>query len=107
MRNLLPLLMDGEVQASWITKSFPIIRLCLVGIMCVACVALIIAVLMQSNEASNGGNAITGFQESYYGSNKVSSREGRLKKITIISVCIIAVCILLYFVSLLINNPIA
>ena len=99
--------MDGEVQASWITKSFPIIRLCLVGIMCVACVALIIAVLMQSNEASNGGNAITGFQESYYGSNKVSSREGRLKKITIISVCIIAVCILLYFVSLLINNPIA
>lgn len=104
MSNL-SMLLESSIQADWIVKSFPIIRIALVGIMFVAAIVLIVMVLMQSSSSQGGTNAISGIQESYYNDNKGGTREGRIKKTTIIMGCLIAVCIVLYFVSLLINNP--
>ena len=51
-----------------------------------------------------GENAITGVQESYYSQNKGQTKEGILKKITIAMASIIAILIVLFFVTILIEN---
>ena len=63
---------------------------------------MIITVIMQSNTAVGQLDVMTGAQESYYSQNKGSSRDGKLKIITIVCACVIAVCVMLYFVSFLI-----
>ncbi len=85
----------------WVTKSFPVIRIVLFCLVVVAAILLIVTTLLQ-NEDSGGTNAITGQQESYYAKNKGGSRDGKLKIITIVCACVIAVCVILYFVSFLI-----
>lgn len=89
---------------AWVTSSFPIIRVVLICIMALCSISLIITVLMQSNSSSGGMNAISGAQESYYAQNKGETRDGRLKKMTIIAASIIAGTIILFFVSMLIYN---
>ncbi|MFA6860166.1 MAG: preprotein translocase subunit SecG [Clostridia bacterium] len=80
----------------WVSTSFPIIRTIMICIMTVCAVFLIITVLMQSNTSGGGTNVISGTQESYYSQNKGSNREGRLKKITIITTSIIAVSTIIF-----------
>ena len=94
----------ATTQADWITKSFPIIRYVLIGIIFVCAIIMTITVLLQSENSSGGTNVISGVQESYYSQNKGETRDGKLKKTTIIMVSIIAVCIVLYFISLFINK---
>lgn len=93
-------------QADWITTSFPIIRYVLIGIIFLCAIVLTITVLLQSEDAAGGTNAISGIQESYYSQNKGETRDGKLKKITILMVSIMAICMILYFVSLFINRSI-
>ncbi len=85
----------------WMTKSFPIIRIILFCLVVVSALILIAATLFQ-NEDSEGMNAITGQQESYYSKNKGGSRDGKLKIITIVCAVVVVVCVLLYFISFLI-----
>lgn len=87
----------------WISNSFPIIRIVLFAIVVLAALLVIITTLFQ-HEDSNGADVITGQQESYFSKNKGGSRDGKLRLITIICSCIIAVCVILYFVSLLIYS---
>lgn len=87
---------------NWIVVSFPIIRYVLMFIIAISAVTLIIAVLMQEESSSGGNNAITGIQESYYSQNKGKTREGILRKVTIIMASTIAISIVLFFVSTLI-----
>ena len=85
----------------WVQKSFPIIRIVLFCIVVACAVLLILTTLFQNDDAADT-DVITGTQESYYSQNKGGSRDAKLKLITIISSIVIAVCVILYFVSFLI-----
>lgn len=87
---------------NWVIVSFPIIRYVLMFIMALASVTLIIAVLMKEESSGGGTNAVTGIQESYYSQNKGKTKEGILKKITIAMASIIAISILIFFITTLV-----
>ncbi len=96
--------MLGASQSDFITKVFPILRYVLFGIICVCAVVIIVSVLLQSNSSNESGNIITGSQESYYAKNKGSTRDGKLKLITIICSSIIGACAIIHAISLIING---
>ena len=87
----------------WVVESFPIIRIVLVAIIAVCAVLLIITTLMQSNSNEDGTSALSGgVQESYYAQNKGESRNVRLARATVILISVIALCMVLFFVDLII-----
>lgn len=94
------MLLDSTVPI-WISDSFPIIRIVLFCLV-VACAIILIVTTLFQNEDSNDADVITGQQESYYSKNKGGSKDATLKLITIITSIIAVVCVILYFVSLLI-----
>ncbi len=97
------LLADGLQNDFW-TKTLPILRYVLFFIVVACAIVMIITVIMQSNSADGSLDVMTGSQESYYSQNKGSSRDGKLKIITIVMASIIFVCIVLYLVTMLING---
>lgn len=97
------LLADG-LQSDFWTKTLPILRYVLFFIVVACAIVMIITVLMQSNSSDGSLDVMTGSQESYYSQNKGSSRDGKLKIITIVMASIIFVCIVLYLVTMLING---
>ncbi len=96
-------LLDG-VQNDFLTSVLPVLRYVLFFIIIACAIVIIITILMQANNSSEGMDVISGSQESYYAQNKGSSRDGKLKIITIVMSCIAFVCIVLYFVTELINR---
>ena len=94
-----------EIQNDFITSVFPIIRYIMFFIIIACSIIMIVAILMQK-ESDSGMDALTGGgkQESYYSQNKGSTREGKLKKLTTIMAIIIAVSVIIYFVTELING---
>ena len=81
----------------------PIVRIVLFAIIAVCAIIMIVAILFQSEDAGST-ETITGVRDSYYAQNKGSSRDGKLKLITIITGIIIFVCAVLYLVSILLYN---
>lgn len=94
-------------QSDFITKVFPVLRYIIFGIIALSAIILIVTVLLQSNSSNDGGNVLSGSQESYYAQNKGSTRDGKLKIITIVMASIIAFCSIVYFVSEIINKSVA
>ena len=90
------------ILSDFITTVFPIARTVLVCIIAACSIVLTISALMQSTDSDESTNALTG-QESYYSQNKGENKDVKLKRLTIIMASIIAVCVILYFVSMLIN----
>ena len=105
--KFLSLLAEGEIQSDWITKVFPVLRYVLFGIVVLCAIVIIVSVLLQSNSSSDAGNVITGSQESYYAQNKGSTRDGKLKILTIVMASVIAFCSLAYFITEIINKTVA
>ena len=102
---MLNLLLD-TTRSPWITTTMPILRSIFVILMLVCAVTVIIICLATESNAEGGTNVITGNSyESFYSQNKGSTREGRLKKLLIISSIITGVCAVLYFVTILIYPP--
>lgn len=97
-------MLEDGLQADWITTVFPILRYVFIGIILICAIVMIVTVLLQSDANSSASSAIMGGQESYYAQNKGESRDGKLKKTTIAMAITIAVSIILYFVTLLINR---
>ncbi len=92
---------ENEVAIpTWVSASFPIIRIVLFCIIAVAAIIMIVAVLFQSEDAGNT-TAITGGQDTYYSQNRNTSKDGRLKIITIVMGITIFVCAILYFITIL------
>lgn len=89
---------------AWIVKSFPIIRYVLMFLIAAAAIVLIIVTLMQEHDDNGSMNAITGASESYYSQNKGETTQGKLKKVTIAMASIIAISIVLFFVTLLVYS---
>lgn len=100
MRNLL---LAGEYVAPWAEKSMPIVRIVLFCLVVVAAIVVIVATLLQNSD-DNGADVITGQQQSYYSKNKGGSRDGKLRLITIICSCVIALCVILYFITFFIDH---
>ena len=102
--NFLNLLLADKPVANWISKSFPIFQTILIILIAILAVAIIVCVLINPSNPDGGSNAITGSNESFYSQNKGSSREGRLKKIIIISSACIFVFTVLYLILTKIYN---
>lgn len=90
--------------ANWIKVSFPIIQTILIILIALLAVAIIVCVVLTPSNSDGGNNAITGSNESFYAQNKGSSREGRLKKIIVISSACIFVFTVLYLILTKIYN---
>lgn len=103
--NFLSMLGDGNTVPKWVSDSFPIIQSVLIVLITVFALIITVAVLMQTSNAEAGSNAITGTNESYYGQNKGDTKEGRLKKLVIISAICILVMTLIYFITFAIYRP--
>lgn len=93
------LLSAGTPVADWISASFPTIRTILIILITIFAVAIIVTVLVAPAKPAGGSNVILGTNESYYGKNKQFTKEGRLKRIMIISSVTILVLSILYYLS--------
>ncbi len=83
---------------AWMSRTFPIFeRICLVLLALLALI-LVVLVFMQITGGSNTNNVITGNQDSYYAQNKSGSREGRITRLIYITVGLIVLFSILYFV---------
>ena len=93
-----------EVQNDFITTVFPIVRYVLFFLIIASAIVIIVSIMMQK-ESDSGMGALTGDtkQESYYSQNKGSTREGKLKKLTIVMSIVIACSVLIYFITELFN----
>ena len=67
-------------------------------VLIVLCSLFVIVVVMMQRSNSSGINSITGSSETFYGKNKSKTLESKLKKLTVISVIIIGVLCVLYFI---------
>ena len=91
------------LKPAWVGTAFPIIRYVFMFLMAAAAITLIVVALMQDSK-EGGANSITGAQESYYSQNKGRTKDGVLKKITIAMASIIAILIVLFFVTIIVEN---
>lgn len=85
--------------------TYQVRRGTLIGLMVVMLllsVAMIIVVMMQQGTDDNV-QAITGSSDSYYGKNKARSKEGILKKITLVLFCLIMVVSIIFFIISLVE----
>lgn len=63
----------------------------------IAAIFVIIVVIMQPGN-SNGIGAVSGSSETFYGKNKGKTLESKMKKLTVISVIVLAVCMIAFYV---------
>ena len=71
-----------------------VLRIGLMGVFVVICIALAIIILMQESKQNGLSGTISGAADSYWGKNKGRSMEGKLVKITKILVILFIVVIL-------------
>ncbi len=62
-----------------------------------AAIFVIIVVIMQPGN-SNGIGAVSGSSETFYGKNKGKTLESKMKKLTVIAVIVLAVCMIAFYV---------
>lgn len=75
-------------------------RIILLAITTISCLILIVTTLLQSSANQAGSSAITGgSDDSYFSHNKDNSKDGRLKRTTIIMASIILGCLVAYFIT--------
>ncbi len=63
----------------------------------IAAIFVIIVVIMQPGN-SNGIGAVSGSSETFYGKNKGKTLESKMKKLTVIAVIVLAVCMIAFYV---------
>ena len=70
------------VLPTWVSASFPIIRIVLVCIMALCAIAMTVTILMQSNSNDDATSALTGHvQESYYALNSTTPAKQTLVRV--------------------------
>ena len=67
----------------------------------IASIFVIIVVIMQPSN-SNGIGAISGHSETFYGKNKSKTLESKMRKLTVIAIAIVAVCMIAFYIVSLI-----
>ncbi len=96
MLNLLAIQMSPEAY-----NVFVILAAVAMGLMFVAALVAIILVLLQQSN-SDGIQGITGSSETFFGKNKGQSIESKLKKWTWISLGVLAVLSIIFYVVMII-----
>ena len=94
--NLLAIQMSPEAY-----NVFVILAAVAMGLMFVAALVAIILVLLQQSN-SDGIQGITGSSETFFGKNKGQSIESKLKKWTWISLGVLAVLSIIFYVVMII-----
>ena len=98
MRNLNVvnvLLSNDASMPAWVVSSFPVIKIVLAVLICIAALMITVFVMCQKTEDQGGTNAITGTADTFYNRNKGESLQGKVKKATIaLSIIIFVLCIL-------------
>lgn len=89
---------------NWVSSSFPVIQAILLAVITLGALAITVAVMLRPSDPEGGNNVITGKNESYYGSNKSDTKEGKLQKLIVICAITILVCAIIYFVTVRIYN---
>lgn len=79
-----------------------VLKYILMGIYVIVCFALIIVAMMQSKEDSGASAAVTGASGNFYEKNKGRTKEGKLKKWTIILAVAFAVLTIIVSIMYLI-----
>ncbi len=74
------------------------IRTIILILMGLCAIALTVAVLLQPSNPDGGRNVITGTNDSYYAQNKGNTKEGRLRRIIVITAIVILVLTIAFFV---------
>ena len=88
--------------ATWITESFPIIRMVLLILMVVLSVAMILVVLFQPS-SGDGMGAISGqVSDTFYTKNKGRSLEGIMKRLTLVLALSLFGISVLFFVTVIV-----
>lgn len=89
--------------ADWIAQSFPIIRIVLLVLTVLCCVAVIVLALI-APAGSENGNVITGGEtsETFYSQNKSRMNEGLVKKLMIAFSIATAVLIVLFYITVIV-----
>lgn len=88
-----------EVGSEFETRGLPVLRTIFFCVSVVCAIVIIVTTLLQSNNSSEGLDGLMNSQESYYAQNKGSSRDGKLKIITIVMAVTIILCIIAYFIT--------
>lgn len=96
MLNLLAIQMSPEAY-----NVFVILAAVAMTLMFVAALGAIILVLLQQSN-SDGIQGITGSSETFFGKNKGQSIESKLKKWTWITLCVLAVLSIIFYVVMII-----
>lgn len=104
MNFISKLLDEGVDVGGFKSNVLPIIRYVLFFLVVVCAIVMIVTILMQSNDADGSMDVLSGSQESYYSQNKGSSRDGKLKIITIVMASIIILSIIAYCVTLIFSH---
>lgn len=68
----------------------------------IASIFVIIVVIMQPGNSSGIG-AVSGHSETFYGKNKSKTLESKMKKLTVIAIAVVAVCMIGFYVVSLIQ----
>ena len=89
---------------NWVSTSFPVIQAILLALITLCSLAIVVAVMIRPSDPEGGNNVITGKNESYYGSNKSDTKEGKLHRLIVICSIAILVCAIIYFVTVRIYN---
>ncbi len=63
----------------------------------IAAIFVIIVVIMQPGN-SDGIGAIGGHSETFYGKNKSKTLESKMKKLTVIAVIVLAICMISFYI---------
>ena len=76
---------------------YKLISLIAIFLAVIVSVFVIIVVIIQPSN-SDGIGAISGYSETFYGKNKSKTLESKLKKLTVVSISILAVCMIVFTV---------
>ena len=76
---------------------YKLISLIAIFLAVIVSVFVIIVVIIQPSN-SDGIGAISGHSETFYGKNKSKTLESKLKKLTVVSISILAVCMIVFTV---------
>ena len=76
---------------------YKLLSIILLIVSIVASIFVIVVVIMQPAN-SEGIGAISGRQETFYGKNKSKTLESKMKKLTVIAIIVLAVCMILFTV---------
>ena len=88
-----------------VANALSIVQYVIIAIIALCALAIIFLVLFQKSNSDGGLNAISGVQETYFSQNKGKTRDGLLKKLTVILAIIVAVLAVVYWITLKIYNP--